>query len=118
MIAANVTIDDLLAALDAINTRYDGNLVFRYWPVATGRRLRFTITVENPKGPGGRHGVKAACWHAHGDLFDAILARCPDAVIDSAGRKITVDGGNWVDWNVGSRVAPMMYSETCDCGKG
>jgi hypothetical protein len=30
--------------------------------------------------------------------------------------KITRDGGNWQDYNVGSQNDPLYASEACDCG--
>lgn len=118
MQAKNVPLTGIIDALESIQGEYGRNLMFRYPPKAVGRQFQFTVTVKDSKGPGGRRGMRAACWHVHGDLFEAILARQPNAVIKTAGREVTVDGGNWVDWNVGSMMEPLMYSETCRCGEG
>lgn len=112
------------AALAAINwTHYKCNVKLRYLKPER-RGCSFTITVEKPRGPGARHGrpggrVVGACWHAHGHLFEAILELEPDAVIHTGllgKRRITKDGGNWEDAQVGSQINPVMISELCGCG--
>ena len=65
-------------------------------------------------GPNGRR-IAAACWHVHGDFFDALFAICPDAVVMSMGKVITKDGGNWQDWNKGSMMYPKLASACCEC---
>jgi hypothetical protein len=61
----------------------------------------------------------SACWHVHGDFFDALFKIQPNAVVQvSAGgetRNITIDGGNWQDMNIGSEVYPLMMSTLCGC---
>lgn len=83
--------------------------------------ITFTLTVESSREKGARRGhqgqrVSAACWHAHGDFFDALFSINPDAVIVSMGTQtITKQDGNWQDRNIGSQMQPLYYSEACDC---
>ena len=58
---------------------------------------------------------KALCWHGHGDFFDMLIAVNENAVIKSAGRTIDKNGGNWQDWNVGSILNPVLFSQLCEC---
>jgi len=143
MIVKNATMENLQAALDVVNARYAGNIKFKTLETK-GRRISFTLTVKQTSvftpqslvsgrkvtmtAPGvsvGREGrrIAAACWHAHGDFFDALFKIAPDAGIYSsgslatprAGKWITKDGGNWQDWNKGSAYMPVMASQCCEC---
>lgn len=121
MIAKHCTIDDLQQALRDINLNYGDNIRFKTLE-GRGRNVIFTLTVNDTKGPGGRIGhsgrhIKAACWHVHGDFFDALFKLVPSAEVVSLGRRINKEEGNWKDWNIGSIAFPLMYSEACDCGK-
>jgi hypothetical protein len=60
--------------------------------------------------------LSAACWHVHGDMFDAIFKLVPETVIMSRGNKITRQCGNWEDYNIGSQAQPVYASEACGCG--
>jgi len=117
---------DLEKALENINGKYQNNIKFKRLD-QIGKKVHFTLTVESSKGPGHKTSasyfhrgrkVAAACWHVHGDFFDALLAVNPEARINTMG-KIWIDknGGNWQDWNVGPPVSPIMISACCDCGK-
>jgi hypothetical protein len=134
----NVTGEQMRQALEAVNQKYKGNILFKRFEPA-GRVIHFTLTVRDAAAPGGRRGhhrnrrVKAACWHVHGDFYDAIIELEPRAVIYTRGyvekpgsrggrsrmnegEKITKDGGNWQDWNAGSMIEPRAMSDMCDCG--
>ena len=118
MKAKNTNNAAMEAALAIVNGKYAGNITWNRFD--NGRTINFTLTVKSSKAPGGRLGpsgrrVAAACWHVHGDFFDALFEVCPDAVIVSMGKKITKDEGNWQDQNIGSAYLPFMYSEACDC---
>lgn len=133
MIVTGATIDQLSQALQMVNSTpqdttvpYNGNITFRSIEPISKNRVRFTLTVKDSKGPGGRLGfpdyqtgkqrsVKAACWHAHGDFFDALFTVAPSAVVRTAGNKITKGAGNWEDRNIGSMMHPLLYSEACHC---
>ena len=130
MIAKNCTQEDLQAALVAVNSdhRYAGNIRFKTMETK-GRRISFTLTVVSSTigtgkakvtapgvsvSPNGKR-IAAACWHVHGDFFDALLRVCPGAEVSSLGKVITKDGGNWQDWNKGSIMYPKMASSCCLC---
>lgn len=130
MLAKHCTMQDLKAALAEINAQFDENICFRKLE-ASGKNIRFTLTVYDSRKAGGRLGVPnhfdsgkqtgrqrhlaAACWHVHGEFFDALFAIAPQAVIVSKGKKITAEAGNWQDRNIGSQVYPYMYSDACIC---
>jgi hypothetical protein len=128
MIVKNANMDHFHAALAVVNARYAGNIKFKTLE-PKGRRISFTLTVVSSTigtgkakvtapgvsiGPNGRR-IAAACWHCHGDFFDALFRVCPDAVVMSMGKVITKDGGNWQDWNKGSMMYPKLASECCEC---
>lgn len=120
------TQDELNEALRIINkATYAGNIKIRDWKHLSSKRIQFTITVVSSRGPGARRSwtgrrIAAACWHAHGDLFDALFKIRKDIVIWTdygweGKMKITSEGGNWQDMNVGSLMDPAMMSESCEC---
>lgn len=129
MEAKNVQRSDLDEALKAVNYIYEGNIKFRHCdPInKANTRWRFTLTVHSSKGKGARRSasyfardrrIAAACWHVHGHFFEALFAASPDARIKAGTRTITGPteaDGNWQDWNIGPPVAPLYYSEACDC---
>lgn len=138
----------LYAALDSVNVGYYAdNIRFKCDPIYKGvdrtglLKYQVCLTVYNtstgkgsksdPKvtAPGVRLGlyhprggkarrIAAACWHAHGHWFEAILALDLSAVIEMSffgKRKITSAGGNWHDFKRGSQAYPAMASELCEC---
>ena len=128
MIVKNANMDHFHAALAVVNARYAGNIKFKTLE-PKGKRISFTLTVISSTigkgkakvtapgasiGPNGRR-IAAACWHCHGDFFDALFRVCPDAVVMSLGKVITKDGGNWQDWNTGSLMDRVPASECCEC---
>ena len=120
MKARNCTIKDLEKALVMVNKKYHKNVCFKNIE-QSGRMVTFTLRVNNSRDKGarishsGRH-IPAACWHVHGDFFESLFKIKPEAVIVSQGnKKITKDSGNWQDWNIGSIIYPMFYSEACEC---
>lgn len=124
MLARNCSIDDLQAALDAVNTLFDENIRFKaQGPEVQGSAIRFGLTVKDSKLLGARRGVgmragrriSAACWHVHGHFFDCLFEKAPQAVVRSGGRTITKDEGNWIDWSIGSIMYPADYSSACEC---
>lgn len=125
MLAKNCTVGNLEDALMEVNKKFDGNIRFKKLD-NTNRGIRFTLTVNSSKGKGGRLSVPyfdgkqkrvaAACWHVHGEFFDALFEIAPDAVIVAGEKKITQYGGNWQDILMGSQMNPAYYSELCECG--
>lgn len=112
----------LQKALEQVNHKYQGNVRFERFDPHT-RTVEFTLGVNSSKEPGHRRGftgkrVAKACWHVHGDFFEAVLRLDPTARIVSRGGPgsvITKQGGNWQDCNIGSMMNPLMYSQACDC---
>ena len=95
MIARECTVKDLRAALVSGNKKYKRNVEFNRAPEAQGKGYRFTLRVKDSKKPGHRLGFEnpstgkqrrmtSACWHVHGDFFDALLDINPDAIIRTA----------------------------------
>lgn len=114
------TIKQLNEALAHVNTLFDNNVVFKTDPEQISKnRTKFTLTVKDSKNAGGRIGhtgrrVKAACWHVHGEFFDFLFNDGVDYI--KAGPTVMRESSdNWQDWNIGSMVQPMYYSEACDC---
>ena len=129
MIARKCTINDLQAALRAVNRIYwiwddqkrvQKNIRWNRAPEKCGAGYRFTLRVNSSKGPGAKRGFSgrrtvSACWHVHGNFFDRLFRICPDAIILAGNQKITAQAGNWQDRNIGSTFQPLMYSESCEC---
>jgi hypothetical protein len=102
-------------ALDNVNRVFDNNIKFKRLDVRRNHCV-VTLGVISSKEAGSRRShigrrIAAACWHAHGHLFDWLP---PDTKIVSLGRKFTA-GDPWHNWNVGSQFQPIQMSETCDC---
>lgn len=126
---------ELQKALETTNTKYNGNLKI-IWGTRqrNGRIISFRLGVHSSKGLGHRLGyphwdfktgkkegvqrrLACACWHAHGDFFDALLSLNNKVRIYTRGKhKITSRGGNWEDWDAGSMMFPVMISDLCECG--
>ena len=124
----NVTQAQLDKALETINKKYKGNVIWNRFDVGNQKHTTFNLTLRvtsskglgarlgpYPYGGGNRRHLVAACWHVHGDFFDTVLKINPDAVIRVATHKIDINGGNWIDRNIGSQVMLMMYSDACEC---
>ncbi len=123
MKAYNVTESQLEQALTEVNKKYGNNVIWNRAPERQGRSYRFTLRVKDSHGKGARIGftgraMVSACWHVHGDFFDALFEIEPDTRIISAGNEITINYGNWEDRNIGSIIHPMYYSEACNCKRG
>ena len=106
---------EVLQAIDTVNKEH-GYKIYLNRDEQKGKWFHFTIKSPS-KVPGARISVTGrnlacASWHAHGYLFDEIFKLNESAVIWSGGEKITIEGGNWQDRNVGSYVHPVYFSET------
>ncbi|MFA6201462.1 MAG: hypothetical protein WC679_13760 [Bacteroidales bacterium] len=122
MIVRNLNgVNELEKALAVINKKYNNNIQFNRHPEYLSKNsIRFTLKVIDSKKDGARTGFTGrrlinACWHVHGNLFDALFEINPQAVVISRGKKITIDGGNWEDGNIGSMIKPLYFSEACNC---
>ncbi|MHC4121958.1 MAG: hypothetical protein ACYSSI_00160 [Planctomycetota bacterium] len=122
MKAKNTTAPIMYAALKAVNIKYDNNIIFEHINClnSAASRFSFRLKVKDSKKAGHRRGFTGrrlinACWHVHGDFFDALFKLSPDAEIRSNGFLITKESGNWQDINIGSMMQPLYFSEACDC---
>ena len=120
MKAKNITMEQMEQALKAVNKMYKKNIVWKRSPEKNGNFLNFTLTVADSNKPGSRRSaegrrISAACWHVHGDLFEAMIEIAPEVIIKSIDKTITADGGNWEDYNIGSHYMPLYASEACNC---
>jgi len=109
----NANLNQLNQALSQVNEQYDNNIVFKSLDQISKGRTKFTLTVVSSKGPGARLGfqtkvsgdrrrVRAACWHVHGNFFEALFNIDSTIFVRLVGRKIDINGGNWQDRNIGS----------------
>ena len=133
MLIKHVTRADLENALAAVNTLFGDNVKFNRCDVANnnGDRWNVTLKVESSRGPGARRShtgrrMASACWHVYGEFMDALPtgARINAPVVvgyDRWGREKIAHrdrspGDEWQDWNIGSIMSPLYYSEACECG--
>jgi len=125
MIARKVSWQIMKEALEIVNEKYFKNITYRnIEPINEAlTSFRFTLrAVDCHKAGGcfspstGRRVGLAACWHVHGDFFDALFSLTPDARVKSCRAVITKDAGNWQDYNMGSMMQPFAASACCDCG--
>ena len=131
MIIKNTSYNELQKALELTNKLYDNNITWNNFRQENnkGTRFRVTLKCKDSKKAGHRLGFPysrtsgeekqrrliSACWHVHGDFFDALLDLNPEIEIQVATHKINKDGGNWQDRNIGSMMRPLYYSEACEC---
>jgi hypothetical protein len=111
----NATRETVVKAIENVNKK-QGYQIELNRNDQTGKWFNFTLKsksgVSGSRYSGSGRKLACASWHAHGYVFDAIFEIEPKAVILSLGEKITIDGGNWQDKNVGSMVAPCYFSQT------
>ena len=120
MLVKNVTEKELYQALKEVNKKYNDNVIFNRSPEAFGKKIQFTLRVKDSKKPGARRGItgrrmKSACYHVHGDFFDGLLKINKNAIIETMYNTIDINGGNWIDYNIGSIIDPKMASKACNC---
>lgn len=126
MVARNIAQEHLEKALAIVNEKYQGNISFRHLD-REGKGFRFALRVKSTKGRGTRYGqsglmgygikkrIASACWHVHGDFFDALFGINQDATIKSRNTLITAYQNNWQDFNIGSIMCPVYASQACVC---
>lgn len=115
----HVTHDDMSKVLRVINKKYNNNVIWNRYE-QKGNQIHFTLRVRDSKKAGHRvsyagRRIPSACWHVHGDFFDALFNIAPDAVVYSRGITVTKGYSNWMDWNCGSKLIPFFMSEACGC---
>lgn len=118
MKAKNTNLQEMEKALEIINQKYDNNI--RWKRFENKKTINFTLTVINSKEKGSKinrkgRRISAACWHVHGDFFDALFSINPNAVIISLGKTITNEKGNWENFNIGTAINPFYISDACNC---
>ncbi len=116
MKVSNITPAQLDAILCFTNVKHDYRLEFNRSPEYIGKWVHFTIKSKVSKIRGARtswtgRNTPSASWHAHGHLFEEILAFEATAVIKTAAATIDINGGNWQDYQIGSMMCPVMASE-------
>lgn len=120
-----ITVLELNYATSKVNRKYNNNIIFNRTPEQNGNYIVFTLKCRDSKEPGhrlhintwggkDRHGI-SACWHVHGDLFDAIWDINPDAIICTGSLRMESKEDNWQNRNIGSRAHPVMFSLSCEC---
>ena len=118
----NATEQELQSALKVVNKNYGNNIIFNRLE-QKGKKMAFTLKIKSSKQSKGTRKsfqgrrLACACWHVHGEFFDALFGVNKDAFVDSSGvGKITKDNDlNWTDRNIGSIMQPMLFSEACFC---
>jgi hypothetical protein len=126
MLVRNVTREQLDQALAKTNEEFGGNIAFdTFHPTNTKQtHWRVTLCTFDSKAKGSRVHIRYdfggkqntrrsrhACWHVHGTFMDALP---PDTTITTAGRT-KHPGDQWEDWNIGSMMFPVYFSESCGC---
>ncbi len=127
MIAKNTNQQEMEKALESTSAQFENNVIFNRFE-QKGKQFAFTLKVKDSKKAGhrlhlsyGMDGLRSqkrspsACWHVHGTFFDELFKINKNAVIMSRGKKISIDGGNWEDSNIGSMMFPVYFSESCEC---
>jgi len=114
----NLNHENLIKALEITNKKFGNNILFNRLE-QSGKWISFTLKVKDSKKEGSRIGftgrrVAKACWHVHGELFDAMFELDSNTIIYSRGEKITKEN-NWTDVNIGSMFRPLYFSEACNC---
>ena len=116
------TREQIQQALDKANEEFADNLMFNNF-TPEGKQYRVTLRVKDSQGLGARLGfphsgtgkqrhLVSACWHAHGEFFDAL----PEGTSITVAQLGTIYAGDsWQDRNIGSMMQPMYFSEACEC---
>ena len=121
MLVRNVTEEDLRKASQSVGValfelRKSGKgFRFRITPIG-GKYQKLSASYFNR----GRK-CHAVCWHGHRDFFRVLFRLSPDAVVITALARYTADNFESTypetDKNVGPPIAPIHYSECCNCNE-
>lgn len=134
--------EQLDAALAEVNRKYNGNIVFEWRDLVDHTRRdgreewRVKLKTLDSRAYGSRRSIvlaphdrnsryiPAACWHVHGEFFDALGRLAPEAeMIGSAGafgaqgRRCRVAAHGWVDHLTANAYDGVYASDACDCAK-
>lgn len=122
----NISELELNEAMQRLNDIYDNNVEFNNYQRLGQTSFRVTLRVKDSHGKGAKLGhpnlrtgrqrhTISACWHVHGNFFEKLFEVNPNAIVKTARKTITKENGNWEDWNIGSMMYPLYYSEACEC---
>ena len=142
-----VTREQLETAMAEVNVKYNGNITFERcdfdhtrrdgreeWNVtlktrdskAYGSARSVRLSGWEPNNQRGGRRIPKACWHAHGNFFDALGRLAPEAeMIGLSGHASSPDGKRrclirehgWADPYVHNAFSGQYASEMCDCAK-
>lgn len=124
----NASRNQILWALNLINTRYANNIKFvrldddgqtrqgdEKWIVTLG--VVNSAEKGSKRSPSGRR-IAAACWHVYGRFMDALPPGSEIVSSTGDGRRVTKPGDEWHDWSIGRNVrGPIMASKGCRCAR-
>ena len=126
MIITGITTTDFEDIVRNVSSGYSDNVIVNNLEQLSKNRITATIRVKDSKGPGAHRGPSGrrtigCCWHVHYDIMDDIFGLNEDARIQTA--MATYRGVNDFtnkadevgEINVGSRVNPISFIDTCDC---
>lgn len=123
-----IRLDEIMEIVAGVgDEHYAGNLAIeRYARQKSPRSVQIRIIVNSSRDPGARRSWSgrrtiSACWHAHRDVYRAILTAHPAATIATAmatyrgieGFEQTYPGTAYK--NIGSMMQPAYMPELCDC---
>jgi len=119
MIVRHATRQQLEKALSILNRKYNNNIIWNNYE-QKGKAFVITLRVRDSHGMGSRLGftgrhLVSACWHVHGEFYDILFALNHKTTIQTSRMTMRSKTDNWQDWNIGSYVQPLMYSEACEC---
>ena len=104
----------VLNAIDTVNMERGYSLELNRSDYS-GKWFNFTLKtksgISGARTAASGRNLASASWHAHGYVFDKIFQMEPDAVIWSAGKKLT-KGFRWEDFPIGSLMNPVYMSQT------
>lgn len=111
----NATEQQLVKAIYNVNYKHGYHLWINKISQLSKNRITFTIRAITGN-PGARYTATGrrsnyASWHAHGYLYDELFETDSNIYVIANGKKITKFGGNWQDYNVGSVMYPIDFSE-------
>lgn len=108
-----------------INKKYDNNIIFNQEPNLISLKSKgynFSLKVKNSSESGASktrlgHKSISACWHVHGDFYDALFDSGAKRILTSYYVKNDMKSkeDNWNDYNTGSEWFPSYASGRCDC---
>jgi hypothetical protein len=126
MLVRNVKENQLRDAIDKTNKEFEGNV--RLLDIrranSKGTHWRLRLGVWNNRGRGAKLSIRYdldgkeyvrhlsyACWHVYGTFMDNL----PEGTSILISGRTKHPGEHWDDWNIGSLMFPVYFSESCEC---